>query len=820
MPPQEALQTKLRLDALAKALEGKKRENLRQMEKRKVFRGEFAPSNLPYREKDQEIGEVTAIDETRLEKQMGTDVEREAAVEPFGRAFFLQGDDIAASLETVAAPSSYALGPGDALKIIIWSELGDETVYDVTVNPEGQVYIPILGILRVAGLTIGQFKETVLGALAAKFPHFKGQVTLSKVRSVQVFVAGEVRRPGAMVLPALATAFHALYRAGGPTDRGTLRRIRVLRGAQPIAEIDLYEYFLNGDKSQDVTLESGDTIFVPPVGGRVTIQGEVIRPGIYELLAEKNLADVLAMAGGIDASAYTGRVRVFRWQGGARRKIHDLEASQDIGALAGFPVQPGDKVEVERAIEEIGNRVSVQGAVLRPGDYAVLEGTRVSDIIAKAGGVAAEAAQDAGQVIRTLPGGRQEILSFHVGRALARAPEDDLLLKPFDRVRVFFAKEIEADIRVVTVAGAVRRPGEYILRKGMTIRDLIQLAQGLTADAAGEAEVATARSSGRGSDIRKVSLEGPMKDPRHPDNLLLGPLDKVNVLAHGDRLIEAETVVLSGEVRRPGPYALRYPGETLSELIARAGGLTPRAFPEGAIFIRAVDKVAPSMQIQIADKLREDLYNQATLDLKADLLRAGSGNVAALETKSVPVQTASGTVLGDDIPGIAPGPRIAAAEMSQFGAFGYQSVAKGTETVRIPVRLAEVLKGPGGKGVDDLPLENGDQITIPAIPTTVSVVGAVINPTTLPYRARQGPRHYIDLAGGFSTYSNHRRTVVIHPNGEVVPLRRVREITRGDIILVPPKPRLYRPDKLKEAGQIAQILGNLAVMYRVVSETK
>ncbi|RCK81467.1 MAG: Capsule polysaccharide export protein [Candidatus Ozemobacter sibiricus] len=797
-------------------MEAKRREELRQAEKRKIFKGDFGARRGKFREREHEPGEVTAIDEARIERELGTDLQRQIEVEPFGRAFFLKGEDISASLETVSAPSSYVLGPGDALKIIIWSELGDETVYDVTVNPEGQVYIPILGIMRVAGQTVGQFQETVLGTLAAKFPHFKGQVTLSKVRTLQIFMAGEVRRPGAMMVSALATAFHALYRAGGPTDRGTMRRIRVLRGAQPIAEIDLYEYFLNGDKSQDVNLESGDTIFVPPVGGRVTIKGEVIRPGIFEILAEKTLADVLAMAGGIDASAYTGRVRVFRWQGGSRRLIHDVGAGQDGGALASFQIRPGDEIEVERAIEEVGNRVRIQGAVLRPGEYAATPGTTVSQVIAKAGGVAAEAALGAGQIIRKLAEGREEILTFHLGRALEKRPEDDLPVKAYDRIKIFFANEIEADTKRVTIAGAVRRPGEYILRKGMTIRDLILLAQGLTADASGEAEVASAKDSVRGSDVRRVTLEQLMKNPKSPQNLVLNPLDKVNVFSRGDRLLEPETVILAGEVKRPGPYALRHPGETLREVIARAGGLTSRAFPEGAVFMRRVAKVAPESQIQAAERVREELYQQATLDLQADLLRAGA-SLPAEKDKVAPVRPIDKTILADS-PAIENNESTptSVGETSQFAGLGYSSRSLATEAVRIPIRLAEILKQGSGRREEDVVLEDGDQITIPAIPTTVSVVGAVVSPTTLPYRERKGPRHYIDLAGGFTSFANHARTVVVKPNGEVLPLRRVREIARGDIILVPPKARLVRPDKLKDAGQIAQILGNLAVMYKVV----
>ncbi|NLI75245.1 MAG: hypothetical protein GX442_02235 [Candidatus Riflebacteria bacterium] len=821
----EALENRLRLEALRKAMEGRQRETLRTEEKRKIFLGQFGPRRRTYREKDEDPGEISAVDERKIERTLGTDLEKEAAVEPFGRSFFLKGEDISGSLENVAAPSSYILGPGDSLKIIIWSEMGDETVYDVTVNPEGQVYIPILGVMGVSGQTVGQFQETVIGSLSGKFQHFKGQVTLSKIRTLQIFLAGEVRKPGAMVVSALATAFHALYRAGGPTDRGSMRQIRVLRGSVPVSEIDLYEYFLHGDKSQDVTLESGDTIFVPPLGERVTVQGEVVRPAIYELLGEKTLAEVLTMAGGIDATAYTGRVRVARWQGGGRRKISDVGAASDSGAMAAFRVANGDEILVERATEEVGNRVIVQGAVVRPGEYAVAEGTTLSAVLAKAGGITAEAAKDIGQIIRKLDQGREEILSFNLAKVLAKGAGDDLPVKPYDRVRVFFASEIKADIRSVTIAGAVRRPGEYILREKMTVRDLLLRAQGLTADAAGEGEVASAKSEGRGSEVRRIDLEKVLRNPRDPDNILLAPLDKVNVFVRGDVLLEPEVVVLTGEVKRPGPYALKRKGETLSEVIARAGGLTSRAFPEGAVFQRKTGKVAPLSQIEAADKVRGELFDQAALDLRADLLRAGAKLEAAEERtpdKTLGVKEKE-AVLGSGTTDVAAGletSQAAVRETSRFGDVQYANRSMLQDLVRIPIRLEAVLAGKGNWGANDVVLEDGDQITIPVIPCTVSVVGAVVNPTTLLFEERNTPRSYIERAGGFSEHSNHRRTVVVRPNGEVVPLRRVRHIQRGDIILVPPRAKLVRKDKLAESSQVAQILGNLAVMYKVVTEAQ
>ena len=846
----QKLETKLKELSQKRAADKRKKEDLREIEKKRIYQGTRLPGKS-YKERLADPGEVSAVDEARIERLLGADLQKDAELEPFGRAFFLKGEDISGSLETVTAPSTYALGPGDSLKIIVWSDLGDETVYDVTVNPEGQVYIPILGVMGVSGLTVGEFQETVLGTLSEKFKHFKGQVTLSKVRTLQIFVAGEVRKPGAMIVSALATAFHALYRAGGPSEKGSMRSIRVLRGNQPISEIDLYQYFLKGDKSQDVNLESGDTIFVPPVGERVTVKGELIRPGIFEILGEKSLADVLSMSGGIDASAYTGRIKVYRWQGASRRKIIDINAAEGSGSLASFKVGNGDEIEVERATEEIGNRVRVEGAVTRPGEYAVTQGANISSILRKAGGITAEAAQDCGQIIRKLDQGREQILSFDLGKALRNVPSDDLPIKSLDWIKIFFASEIKADIRYVTIVGAVRQPGEYVLREGLRLRALILRARGLTVDSAGEAEVAAAKADGTTSEIRRVNLSNVMKSAADPDNIVLRPLDKVTVFSRGGAIIEPEIVVLMGEVSRPGPYALKRKGETITELIKRAGGFTSCAFLDGIVFMRNTEKIAPSAQIEAAEKVRGELFEQADLDLRSDLLRSGAKltDVPRLETGKGAGKEAGKEDGKEDgkengkVLGVSSGEILETGEKSVAGEVTETSVAAKTETsqfahverssrsmiqkaVRIPIRLAEAMNG-NGNGNDktrgsrfDLVLEDGDQITIPSVPSTVSVVGAVVNPTTLIYQEHAGPRSYIELAGGFSDHSNHSRTMVIRPNGEVIALRRVREIKRGDIIMVPPKAKLVRKDKIQEGGQVAQILGNLAVVYKVAIQNK
>jgi len=763
---------------------------------------------------------ATTVSESEIEDEVHKRLGAEIVLEKFGKAFFDEGEMAQATLFASTAPSDYRLGPGDELKIIIWSEMGDETVYDVQVNPEGQVYVPILGILGVSGRTVGEFEQTVLGRLSGKFKHFKGQVTLSKVRTIQIFVVGEVEKPGAMSASGLATAFTALYQAGGPTERGSMRLIKVLDGAGRSKEIDLYRYLLSGDRSQDVPLANGDTVFVPTVSSQVSISGMVTRPAVYEITENTTLAQGLLMAGNVQARAYSGRVKITRWSGDKRRQTYDISLD-DQAELNRFLLANGDEIIVERAIENVGNEVEIAGSITRPGKYAWTEGMRVADLIARAGGVVKEETSlEHAQIMRKAAAGKEEILSFNVKFALLDDKAQNIELQPLDQVKLFAQREVTPETRFVNIDGAVRRPGQYVYRDGMKLADLVMSARGLAVDASGDVEVARVKGSGDTSEIVRVNVSQALVRPDSEDNVSLQPLDRVSVITRGDGMTEAEVVFIKGQVRRPGPYALKHRGEKLSSLIERAGGLTPDAFAEGAVFMRRTEHITTAKQLETAENVQEEMFRQASLDLRADLLRSG----AKLETGNVKQELSSGSLSQQLMTGKTSKEDVVAKssvdeEKSEFSGIEMFSRSPYGEMVRIPVPLPDIIAGKASE-FEDLSLLDGDQLTIPGTPRTVSVLGAVVNPTTILFRTQQGSRYYINRAGGFTAHSDHRRTVVIRANGEVLPMRQVRHISRGDIILVPPKPRLVRPDKLKELGNIASIIGNLAVTYKVVNDAK
>jgi len=811
-----------RLAELEKTLYAKTRREVIEEKMASVPASEQIAKKSAYVEKDElAASKIFTFDSFDVEKEVQKRLATEMLMKNFGRDFFEQGEQIQASLFSGLAPSNYQLGPGDELKIIIWSELGDETVYDVQINPEGQVYVPILGVLGISGQTVGEFEQMVLGRLSGKFKHFKGQATLTKVRTIQIFVVGEVEKPGAMNVSGLATAFSALYQAGGPTQRGSMRHVKVLDSSGKAKSIDLYRYFLSGDRSQDIPVKNGDTIFVPAADSRITVTGMVNRPAIYELSGETSLADAIEMAGRALPKAYSGRVLVTRWTGDKRRESFDIRLS-DADALKKFMISNGDEIKVEQATEMVGNLVTLEGPVNRPGEYSVDAALTVSDLIARAGGLIGEEANlERGQIYRKGPAGQQEVIAFNVKFALAGDKSQNHALKPFDRVRLFAEDEITPDNRRITIEGAIRRAGQYIYREGMRLSDLVIKAQGASIDAADIIEIARVKE-GNGSEIIRASLKAALADQNSPDNIVLQPLDRISVPARGDSMIEPEIVYLKGQVMRPGPYALKHRGERLSSLIERAGGLTGMAFAEGAVFLRRVDHITSEKQLETTETVQDDLFRQATLDLRADLLRSGA-KVDDLKTlrQEVEGERAQQQILQGQT-GLMP--EAAEKSLAKEQASGFSGIEMSTRSLknkmmRIPVPMSKILDGRASE-YDDVALLDGDQITIPVVPTTVSVLGAVMNPTTILFNPGHSSGYYINRAGGFTSHSDHRRTIIVRANGEVLRMRSIRKIERGDIILVPPRPKLVRPDPLKELGTIAGIIGNLAVTYKVVDDTK
>ena len=409
-------------------------------------------------------------------------------------------------------------------------------------------------------------------------------------------------------------------------------------------------------------------------------------------------------------------------------------------------------------------------------------------------------------------------------KALEGDPKNDIALKPLDQIKLFEEKEINNEILDVYIGGAVKNPGYFSYNDGMKLSDIILLANGTTTEAAGDVEIAR-KGEGDTSVIIKANINKALENKDSSDNITIQALDKINILANGGALLEPEVVILRGQVMRPGAYALTHRGEKISSLIKRAGGLTKRAYPEGTIFMRKINNISSSDQLETTVGVQNELFREANLDLRSDLIKAGA--------KDVDISNISAEARGDGITKQmmdSTGTPIALsrsvnskedvfAQALKEQEFSFSNREKPDIKTRIAIPMAEIIKE-NIPEEEDIELMDGDEITIPVIPHTVSVLGAVMNPTTIMFNSKGNAAYYINRAGGYTAHCDHKRTVVVKANGEVIRLRNVRKIERGDIILVPPKANIVRKDTLKEISSIAQILGNLAVTYKVINDTK
>lgn len=514
--------------------------------------------------------------------------------------------------------ANYRLGPGDRLVLILTGDV--EAAHELNVTREGFVVIPQVGQLHVANLTLGDLENLLFTRLGRVYSgvrrgpgattHFS--VSVARLRTIQVFVLGDVASPGSYSISSAGTAISALYAAGGPTAQGSMRSILVRRGNALVSSLDLYDYLLRGDASNDVRLQSGDIVFVPPRGLRVRIVGEVVRPATYELRPTETLADLVRAAGGFQADASRRRIQIERilppdqrTADGRDRVTIDIESDDTSnGSPLSVPVAAGDVVRVFPVADRVRNTVAVEGNVWAPGRQGLTPGMTVADAVKLAGGPKPDVYLGQVLVDRLRPDGSRVQLRA-VFRDTTGAVLGDFPLMEDDVIRVFSLADFRPD-RYVTIGGAVRNSGRFPYRLGMTVRDLVLLAGGLEESAyLKEAEIARLpkdRSGSATAQTINIPLDSTYLFERRPGEPYLGApgipasangAPEVPLLPYDNVLIKHQpswelqrTVTITGEVNFPGTYALRQRDERLSDLIAHAGGLTTEAYPEGTHFIR------------------------------------------------------------------------------------------------------------------------------------------------------------------------------------------------------------------------------------------
>jgi protein involved in polysaccharide export with SLBB domain len=713
----------------------------------------------------------------------------------FGYNFFKQKTNFAPLTDVPVGPD-YVINPGDRLQITVWG--GYEGTFNREVNRSGEIVLPKVGSVKVAGQCYSQLPELLKVTFSRIFKGVNLNVNMSKLRLVKVYVVGEVAAPGDYNVTSLSTVISALSAAGGPTKNGSLRNIQIKRNGKLVETVDLYDFFLKGDKGRDIRLQPGDTVLVPVVGPVAGVAGNVRRPAIYELKGERTLNELLALADGINPSGYLQRVQLYRVQAHEKKMVTDInldlkgEKEKSVAEVTGgIAINDLDVVKVLPIDSVLRGYVRLTGHVLRPGDYALKPGMKVSALL---GGdnLLPEYFTGAGQIVRLCPPDQHpEVLFFDLSKALKGDPAHDLELKEFDRVKIFTRREMQ-ETPYVKVNGEVQKPGQVRYLENMTVRDLLLQAGNVKNNAyLKNAEVTRLKWNGDSVTSYSISVDLGKALEGGAENIRLQPFDELTVRRIPNWSESTERyVTLNGEFVFPGTYPI-HKGERLSSVIERAGGFTDRAYLNGAKFTR-----------ELARQLQQQRMDEALVKAQEDIIK--------LQTKMA--QTA------------------ASAEEAASAKETLSALMQGVEVLKTKKAegrmLVDIVSLRDLKGsVYDLELQGGDQVSVPSDPGGVNVIGDVYNQNTVVSQAGKTVQWYLSQVGGATGDADLSEVYVVKVDGSVISQKNTRhflwynafwgkKLDSGDTIIVP---RQYEKTAwLRDIKDIAAILGNIAVTAGVL----
>ncbi len=716
-----------------------------------------------------------------------------AALRQFGYELFeaKRPNTFAVDNET-PVPVDYVIGPGDTVNVQLFGNQNIE--HFLTVSRDGTINFPELGPLNVSGQTFTQMRDTINQRVAQQMIGVRASITLGELRSIGVFVLGDVVRPGSYTVRGLATITNALFVSGGVKTIGSLRNIALRRNGATVGTLDLYDLLLRGDTRGDLRLQSGDAIFVPPIGARVAVDGEVRRPAIYEIKNEESVADLIALAGGMNASANRAAVKLERVVANRGTTVQDVDLG---GAGARSAVRDGDVLRVPQSLQQLESSVRLAGNVFQPGLYQWRDGMRLRDLV------------PAPELVKPLSDVNYVLIRREVAanvnvqvvsadlQAAWRNPAGaaNVALQPRDTVYVFnietgrqqiiepIVAEMKAQappntpVPIVRVAGQVRAEGEYPLELGMRLSDLLRAGGGLSEAAyVTDAELtryAVVDGEYRQTQLVNVNMAALLRGDKAAD-LVLAPYDYLGV-KEVSRWRGAESVTLRGEVVFPGKYPIRR-GETLSSVLRRAGGLTDEAFPQGSVFTR----------VQLREREKEQLDT---------LARRVERDLAAI---SISEPSAAATITTGQV------------LITQLR----NAVPTGRLVIKLDDLVANVAEA-------DVSLSDGDQLIVPGRRQEVTVLGEVQYPTSHIFEAGLRRDDYVGKSGGLTQRADGKRTYVVRANGSVVSEARARWFQRedrggvepGDTVVVP----LKVDQPLARWSQITQIIYNLAIAATAVT---
>jgi protein involved in polysaccharide export with SLBB domain len=687
----------------------------------------------------------------------------EGAVEPgeriYGQNLFSSQNLTFAPNMNMPTPANYVLGAGDQIIIDVWGD--SELNVQYTIAPDGHITVPGIGRIQLSGMNVKQAESrirtqfsTIYSDLDSSEPHTFLAISVGNVRTIKVNVMGEVRTPGTYTLSSFSSAFHAMYAAGGTTNIGSLRNIRIFRAGRQAAEIDLYEYLMKGNSMSDITLQDGDIVMVEPFGILAQATGEVRRPMWYEMKPDETLEDLIRYSGGFSGNAYSASLTLLR-SGEEEMEAYTLSQPE----YSTFQLKDGDRVEVSNILEKYANMVEITGSVYRPGRYAIGDKIiTVRDLLEVALGTTGDAYLQRALLYRENDDLTRSMESFNVSDLMS-GRINDITLKKNDLLHIPSVLSLD-DRFTVYIGGEVRKPDSYPYADNMRLEDIILQAGGIT-EAASTARIdvyrrikdpASTELDVQTSRVETFSLlEGELVSS-NPD-FRLEPFDQIIVRRSPAYEIQ-QMVTIEGEVLFEGDYAKISKDERLSSLVKRAGGLTKYAYTKGA-------RLSRRLTADEQEKLRESIRIKAQVD--------------RLDTDSLIREQLDGEDLS---------------------------------TQYVAIDLEKALKNPGGPA--DIILKEGDVLNVPEYNEMVKISGGVLYPNMVTYQKNRKLGYYIDQAGGYSRLAMKSKPFVVYMNGEVASGRWAK-IEPGCEIIVPERPE-REPMSLQGILSLGTSIASIALL--------
>jgi len=731
---------------------------------------QYYPRGTEFDEFGNPLENESDIDDEETEEEKGQ-------LKAFGYDVFANAPPSFTSLSDVAVPDNYTLGFGDSLSIEVFGK--ENSSYQLSISREGNIFIPELGSYSIAGMEFYEAKEYLKHNIQNKIIGVDVAIALSELRSIRVFVLGEAYKPGSYTLNSLSSITHAIFAAGGISDIGSLRNIQLKRAGKLISHLDLYDLLIRGDSSSDLLLKSGDVVFISPIGEQVKIDGEVIRPAIYELKGKENFGSVLKLAGGLSPEAYPKSTIVERYTNNLRAIMNiDLSEQNELDKY----VRSGDYIKVKKTSDTIQKSVSIIGAITRPGVYAWTSEQKVTDLLPDSDSYLLEDADlSYSLIVRQAIGDRSiNVIQFSLKEAISDPlSSDNVSLMPRDKIFVFskntmlkqdldslnaliakkvvpkknklngkednimnenevgsFSREklllvilndLEQQaisgnpIKIVEIDGAVKYPGHYPLPNDGTVEDLIIAAGGLLESAfltkAEMSRINVSKSTTQ-TEIININLLDVFNNNK---NILLQSKDRININSIPSWQDE-KTIELKGEFKFPGRYSIRR-GETLSQVIKRAGGFTEYANVKASLFTREkLKEIETQNLIKVSDNLRTEIASKSLASRDG-----GQG-----------VDYEQANLLLEDLTKVEP-----------LG--------------RLVIDIEKLLEFQQA----DFLIENGDVLYVAPQQNTINVAGQVYVATSHLYQKQLSVDDYVELSGGVKKQADEDRIYIIKANGAV-----------------------------------------------------